>query len=211
MERAPGDSIPLMPMPPPAIPAPGTSPSASRWEWRNSGAPRGFGLIEQIVALLVLAVLAAVAIPAFRGLLDRHALRVAQTDYIAALQHAHDLAVNEQVRILFCPSRDGLACNNAWNAGWLIGRDPQNAGQPDGTPLYTGSRYSSRLNIISTGDKSLRFQPDGTAGNTNQTLTICLLGDASRALNVVIARRGRIRGAVAGAAEAAKCATADEA
>jgi type IV fimbrial biogenesis protein FimT len=169
---------------------------------------QGFGLIEQIVALVVLAILAAVAIPSFRGLIGRHEMRVAQTDYIAALQHAHDLAVNDQVRTLFCPSSDALTCNNDsnWGRGWLIGRDPQNNGQPDGAPLYVGGKYSDRLNIVGGSKKSVRFQPDGTASGSNQTLTICVKGDDTRALKVVVASRGRIRGEVANTEDAAKCA-----
>ncbi|QAU25469.1 prepilin-type N-terminal cleavage/methylation domain-containing protein [Dyella sp. M7H15-1] len=173
---------------------------------------KGFGLIEQIVALVVLAVLTAIAIPAFHDLVGRHELHVAQTDYIAALQHAHDLAVNDQMRIVFCPSSNALTCNNdsVWISGWLIGRDPQNNGQPDGVPLYAGGRYSSRLNIVgSDSKKSIRFQPDGTVGSSNQTLTICLRNDASQALSVVIARRGRVRGEVATAANAEKCVGVD--
>jgi type IV fimbrial biogenesis protein FimT len=175
------------------------------------GTKQGFGFIELIVAVAILAVLVALAAPPFRELLDRYALRVAQTDYIAGLQHAHDLAVNEQVRVVFCPSSDGLTCSsdNAWKHGWLIGRDPQNKGQPDGAPLYTGATYSGRLAITGTGDKSVRFQPDGTAGNSNQTLTICVHDHDTRALNVVIARRGRIRGDVADAEDAARCAGTD--
>lgn len=175
---------------------------------RQSG---GFGLIEQIVSLMVLAILATVAVPALRSLLDRHELRVAQTDYIAALQHAHDLAVNDQMRVVFCPSTDAHTCNDGtWGRGWLIGRDAQGDPQPDGMPLYTGGKYSIRLRVVGAdGKKNIRFQPDGTAGNTNQTLTLCVTGDDPRALNVVVARRGRIRGGVADIADAAKCAITD--
>jgi type IV fimbrial biogenesis protein FimT len=171
---------------------------------------RGFGLIEQIVTLVVLGVLAAIAVPAFARMLDRQELNMAQNDYIMALLQARYVAVNDQVRTVFCPSRDGRTCNSStWTDGWLIGRDPNNKGQPDGAPLYVGGKYSGRINIISSLNRSVRLQPDGTAGNSNQTLTICLRKDASQALSVVIALRGRVRGEVANTANAAKCAAAD--
>jgi type IV fimbrial biogenesis protein FimT len=164
------------------------------------------------VTLAVLAVLVAVAIPSFRHLLDRQALRMAQVDYIAALQHARDLAVNDQVHVVFCPSSDALTCNDdsVWRNGWLIGRDPNKRGQPEDAPLYVGGKYSNRLNVLgSDSKKNVRFKPDGTAGGSNQTFNICVRGDDSRALNVVVARGGRIRGDVASAADAAKCAASD--
>ncbi|GLQ95894.1 GspH/FimT family pseudopilin [Dyella mobilis] len=171
--------------------------------------PGGFGLIEQMVTLVVLAIVLATAVPSFRHLLDRHELRQAQTEYIAALQHARNLAINEQTRIVFCPSRDALTCNddNRWNEGWLIGRERKAEGQPAGAPLYAGGRHSNRINIIATSNlKSLQFKWDGTIGNTNQTLVICLQGDYSQALAVIIARRGRVRGATPTPDQAAQCA-----
>jgi type IV fimbrial biogenesis protein FimT len=171
---------------------------------------KGFELIEQIVTLAVLAVLAAIAVPAFARMLDRQELNVAQNDYIVALLHARYLAVNDQVRTVFCPSHDGRTCNSSdWTDGWLIGRDPSNKGQPDGGPLYVGGKYSRRIHVISSSKLSIRLQPDGTVGNSNQTLTICLRNDPSRALSVVIAKRGRVRGQVANAADAATCAGVD--
>jgi type IV fimbrial biogenesis protein FimT len=186
------------------------NPAAAKPPFRQI--PDGFGLIEQIVTLIVLAILLLAAIPAFRHLLDQYELRQAQTDYIAALQHARSLAVNEQMRIVFCPSHDALTCNgdNHWNDGWLIGRDPHKTGQPDGVPLYVGGAHSSRLNIIGTSSlKQVQFQWDGTLGNTNQSLVFCLRGDDSQALAVAIARRGRIRGSTATRDQAAQCAASE--
>jgi type IV fimbrial biogenesis protein FimT len=158
-------------------------------------------------------VLAAIAVPAFARMLDRQELNMAQNDYIMAFLHARYVAVNDQIPVVFCPSNNGQTCDNgAWTEGWLIGRDPNNKGQPDGTPLYTGGHYSRRLNVVGSdaaNKRKIRFKVDGTLTNGNQTMTICLRNDASRALSVVIALRGRVRGEVANTANAAKCAAAD--
>jgi type IV fimbrial biogenesis protein FimT len=171
----------------------------------------GFGLIEQIVVLIVLAVVTAFAIPAFSRMLDSHQLRMAQTDFIAALQHARSLAVNGQTHTLLCPSRDALTCNSNsdWSDGWLVGRD-KGKGELDGLPLYVGSRGFMRLSIVGSDSKKvIRFNPDGSASNSNQTLYFCVRGKSDRALLVVISRLGRARGDVASASDAEKCAAND--
>src|ERR1700752_2230777 len=100
---------------------------------------KGFGLAEQLIALAVLAVATAMAVPSFHRIREGHELRIAQSDYIAALQHARHLAVNDQVRVILCPSRDARTCSgdDSWNQGWLIGKaDLDDKGQLLGQPRY---------------------------------------------------------------------------
>lgn len=173
----------------------------------------GFGLAEQIVALAVLAVLGAMAVPSFRHLLEKHELRTAQSDYIGALQHARNLAINEQRQIIFCPSRDGMRCNgdSSWSGGWLIGRhDLDNKGQPVGQPLYVGGRYSEKIIITGSETKKyIAFKTDGSVAGTNQTLSFCIRGKPQPALKVLVALRGRVRGEVANGSDATPCATSE--
>jgi len=164
----------------------------------SQGRQRGFGLAEQIIALVVLAVLTALAVPSFHKMVEKHELRAAQSDYIAALQHARNLAVNEQVRVIFCPSRDGNTCSGdeSWSQGWLIGKaDPDNPSKMLGAPRYTGRKYGDALIITSSRKrKYVWFDPAGSSININQTLSFCLKDESQQVLQVAIALSGRIRG-----------------
>ncbi|WP_158628842.1 GspH/FimT family pseudopilin [Dyella choica] len=170
---------------------------------------RGFGLIEQIVVLAVLAILAMIAVPGLRRLMLGHELRVAQGDYIAALQYARNLAVNEQARIILCPSRNALTCNkdNDWQGGWLIGRDSGGRQQVDGKPLYTGGKYSNSIRIVGSDKKQFWFKPDGTSAGSMQSLVFCTREQPPRILVVRVAMQGRIRAAIPEREDVAKCAS----
>ncbi len=166
-------------------------------------------LIEQIMVLAISAILLGVAAPPLRQLLSRNALQVAQTDFIAALQHAREMAVMSGQRTLFCPTRGDGSCINAtrWENGWLVGRDGNHDDQPDNGPLHVGHGYDGKVIIhSSSGRHIVRFRPDGSAGGSNITLLFCQPANASRTLTVVVSNAGRIRGAPADAAQVATCA-----
>ncbi len=170
---------------------------------------RGFSLIEQLMVLAIIGVLLSVAVPALHPLVARNELQTAQSDLIAALQHARASAVTSGRRVVLCPSDDLLRCANdtRWEQGWLSGVDNDHDNQPDGAPLFTGANRSARLRIRSTAGRQLvRFQPDGSAGGSNLTLLFCHAGNQAPTLSVVVSNSGRVRGAPASAAQAAACA-----
>lgn len=178
---------------------------------RNSGSPGkqlGVTLIEQIMVLAIIAVLTSIAALPLRQLLGRNQLQVAQTDFIAALQHTRGTAITTGRRTLFCPSRDGRHCSNEtrWDGGWLIGHDADRDHQPDNSPLRTGRGYDTISIVGNSGRLLVRFQSDGTASGTANTWRFCRQGSSDQALIVVISNSGRIRGAPASASQAAECA-----
>lgn len=176
-------------------------------------AVKGFGLIEQIITLAVLAVATAMAVPTFHRMLERHDLRAAQSDYLAALQHARSLAVNEQMGVILCPSRDAHTCSGdaSWRQGWLVGRASRDdPGQILGEPRYSGRSYRDQLVITNNGKYGyVRFGPEGNSGNTWQSLFFCMKDDPQRTLKLTISKSGRIRGDVEKDPAASPCSRTD--
>jgi len=171
----------------------------------------GFTLIEQILAVALMAVLACMAVPALGHLMNRSQLLTAQWEIIAALQATRGLAVHTGRRAMLCPTRDGQHCSDElrWEGGWLSGhyrRDRPD--QLDGAPSLVASGHE-RLTILSTaGRKRIRFQPDGSASGSNVTFTLCPRGRTEGALVVVLSNAGRAYGTKATAVQAQSCAIA---
>lgn len=174
------------------------------------GKQAGVTLIEQIMVVAVLGVLAAIAAPSLARLLRRNQVQLAQAEFIAALQHARGTAAVSGRSTLLCPSRDGARCSGEtrWESGWLIGHDPARKGQPDAAPLRSGPGYAGITILGDDGRRFVRFQSDGSASGTTNTLRICRRGQPDQALVVVVANSGRVRGARASAEQAASCAAA---
>jgi type IV fimbrial biogenesis protein FimT len=170
---------------------------------------RGMTLIEQIMVLVIVAVLTGLAVPSMHQLLSRNQVQVAQTDFIAALQAARETAVFTNRQTLFCPTLDGGHCSDdlRWDAGWLLGHDSNGDHQPDHGALRVGHGYRGKVTIHSSvGRHYVRYRPDGSASGSNLTLLFCRHGSTAGALSVVVSNSGRVRGAPASKSQAAECA-----
>jgi type IV fimbrial biogenesis protein FimT len=171
----------------------------------------GFSLIDQIMTIAILAVLTGISLPPLSGLVRRQRLQSAQFEYLAAMQYARGVAVSEGVRTIVCPSHDGRHCDKGtdWGSGWLVGRDRDGDGQPDGEPLRTGLAMDASLTVLGSASRPrVRFQSSGSAAGSDLTLLFCLRDDPTHALTVVVSNPGRVRGALADATQAATCAAA---
>ncbi|GAP66316.1 prepilin-type N-terminal cleavage/methylation domain-containing protein [Mizugakiibacter sediminis] len=160
---------------------------------------RGVTLIEQLLAVGILAILVVTATPALGGLLARNAATAADNAVVAALQHARERAVRSGAHVVLCPSRDGAACvaDVHWEHGWLLAWDRDRDGEPDAgvEPIAVGDALPPGTVVLgSAGRTRLVFRGDGSAAGSNVSLTICHRGaPAASALGVVMANSGRIR------------------
>jgi type IV fimbrial biogenesis protein FimT len=172
----------------------------------------GYTLIEQILTIGIAATLACMAAPALGHFMTRSQLQAARSELVAALQAARDEAIHTRQRTLLCPSRDGQRCSDElhWEGGWLVGSyRSDKADQLSGAPTHAAQGQAA-LTILSTvGRKRIRFQPDGSAGGSNATFTVCRSGQADPALTVTVAASGRILSGHATSEQAQRCARGD--
>lgn len=97
---------------------------------RHSGGSRGVTLVELIIAIAVLGVLMALAVPSFQFVRNVNRLSAAANDFVSGLQLARMEAVRRNARVVFCRSDNGTACDNAagaW-AGWMVATDEDGSG-----------------------------------------------------------------------------------
>lgn len=157
----------------------------------------GFTLAELLIVMALVAIVAAGALPAFNGLVERKRLTGAQHEFIGALAHMRQAAIARSRPVTLCPSRDGRTClsRGQWHEGWISfpdrdGDRDRDAGEAilqdnrglDGVTL-TSSKYRRRVT----------FQPTGTAGGSNATFTLCVHGNPEKSHAVILSRLGRAR------------------
>lgn len=98
----------------------------------------GFTLIELMVTLAVAAVLTAVALPSFNGLLRGNRVSSASNNLLTAVNLARSEAIKSNRGSGVCASTDGATCSaNAadWTSGWIVWADLDNSGALNLVPV----------------------------------------------------------------------------
>ena len=156
----------------------------------------GFTLIEMLLALAVMAVLIAIAVPSFEALLLESRLTSAVNALVHAVHLARVVAHQEIRNVVVCRTDDGGGCAAAgnWNSGWIVfvnddGDDPpvvdpgetvRHAVQPLAVPSILSNR---RAYVVRPMDRRA----------TNGTVTFCDRRGVPSARAVVISYTGRPR------------------
>ncbi len=101
---------------------------------RSKRGMRGFTLIELIVAMAMVGILVAIAVPSFASLVNGNRLTASVNELAAGIQSARMEAIRRNSRVVLCRSDDGSTCNGgagSWK-GWISFVDANSDNAPDG-------------------------------------------------------------------------------
>ena len=135
----------------------------------------GFTLLELLVTIAVAAVLLAIAIPSYRGMVQRNALVANVNDLVGDLNYARAEAVTRGQNVYVCSSSNQSTCSNDgnWSAGWLIYVDDDfSASSPkpsDSKILRSRGRAGSGFTLTTDDTSVLAFNSSGFAPDGNRT------------------------------------------
>ena len=127
----------------------------------------GFTLVELMTVLTVMAVLLAVAVPAFDGVRLSTRLNAYANSLVAASQLARSEAIKRNATVTLCASADGSTCatNGHWEAGWVV--------RTDTTLIRAQPAAADGYLLRDAGNlSSLSYEATGLGVNQS-TITIC--------------------------------------
>jgi type IV fimbrial biogenesis protein FimT len=132
---------------------------------RSPPAQRGFTLIESMIAIAVMLVLMAIAVPSFRDASHRSQVRSASNDLVTSAHFARSEAIKRNAPVTMCTSSDGEHCtgSGSWEQGWIIRGD---------TTLRRQSAAASAVRISAGGIDTVTFQPTGVDA-TSVVFRVC--------------------------------------
>ncbi len=162
---------------------------------------RGLTLIELLVSLAVAAIVATLAVPSFRSVIENNRITTINDKMLASLRLARSEAIARGRSVTVCPSNDQTTCSGTWSDGWILFVDEDGDRVLDGgtdevvkANDMTASDYG--ITLISGIATSFKYDNEGRAEEQG-TFRVCgPSGESSRARGIVIQLSGSTRYAV---------------
>jgi type IV fimbrial biogenesis protein FimT len=164
---------------------------------RPGGAGAGFSLLELMLVMAVALTLVALALPSWRGLLERWTLRTEAQTWVDDLRYARAQAIGRAHPVSICPSVDGSRCASHadWASGWLVFLDPDaNRVVDSGERVLRQHQPDPALRSMTsnaTTRPGLTYQPTGMARAAGQTLRLSGRGSPPAQRLICVSMQGR--------------------
>lgn len=166
-------------------------------------------MIELLVVIAIVAVLAALAVPSFQGMIASSNLTSTTNDLIATFARARSDAIRRGKRVTVCMSADGVACTTSgdWSQGWIMFNDDDHAAASatvENTNDITAVTAALTTNIVvkaQSGQPYFSYSSDGQAklmngGSGAGRIRVCSTSSAltndTRAREIVVNFVGRV-------------------
>lgn len=152
-----------------------------------------------MVAVAVLAVLAALALPPWQALLRDLQARSLRAELVSSLVLARSTAVTQRRRVTVCALAEGAQCGDDWNRGWQVQIEPRTGHNGPATVVRVHARRHGRVRLRSSEHRpNVQFRADGRNAGTNQSIVLCV-NDQEHS-RVIVSVPGRVRSQTAPAA-----------
>ncbi|MEO6138230.1 MAG: GspH/FimT family pseudopilin [Luteimonas sp.] len=171
----------------------------------------GFSLIEALIAMTLIAIGLAIAVPSYSNVAAATHMGTARVALAESLLGSLNHATITETEVVLCSSSDGAACSGSvdWSRGWIAFADidGNRVRGPNETLLRRQATLEGGTHIRSTAQRTrIVFQPHGgaTAGS-NVTFTLCDARGPDKATTIVLANSGRMRQGLPTPAAATAC------
>lgn len=152
----------------------------------NRDQQRAVGLVELLVAVVLLSILISMAIPAFARFQESKRHESARDLLASHIQKTRANAITQGRPYKLCGSSDGESCDGNWGSYWLIARV---GNEP--TIVTQQAAPTKHICRVGFGGDSIRFHPNGTSWASNGTIFICSSNGPHQLLT--LNRQGRLR------------------
>lgn len=162
-----------------------------------------------MVSLIVVAILAGVAVPAWSSASEAARNGAAQAALGVSILDAISHAALTGSDVVLCPG-DASGCRPStdWSKGWIAYADINGDRLRDAneTLLRATPALGGKVHLRSTqGRTRLVFQPNGGNAGSNVTFTLCDGRGVAKAITLVLSNSGRLRSGVPTEASALSC------